>query len=174
MYTLLLLNCSSLGLKGLLYLYSFVCVWTCVCTHTHTHTRNTYSVWRSLSFPLLFHAHWLLFQLLVLASLCLRALCGHEACPNLAQAGRKCQRINTSSFRSSLNLWVSGMVYKNHSFLILWRELVQGVCSTWLPRASHGMSAAHWANHLIIYSLLMPPFLPHFSTFLLVSPPPSK
>ena len=93
--------------------------------HTHTHTCNTYSVWRSPSFPLLFHAHWLLFQLLVLASLCLRALCGHEACPDLAQAGRKCQRINTSSFRSSLNLWVSGMVYKNHSFLILWRELVQ-------------------------------------------------
>lgn len=153
MFTLLLLNWSSLGLTGLLYLYPFVCVWTCACTDTHT--RNTYRVWHSLSLPFLFHAHWLLVQLLVLASLCLRALCGHEACPNLAQAGRKCRGINTFSFRSSLNLWVSGMVYKNHSFLILWRELVQSVFSAWLPRASHGMSAAHWANRLIICSLLI-------------------
>ena len=79
---------------------SSLSVLLCFCVdvhmHTHTHTRSTYSVWRSPSLPLLFHAYWLLFQLLVLASLCLRALCGHEACPDLVQAGRKCQRINTS------------------------------------------------------------------------------
>ena len=46
---------------------------------------------------------------------------------------------------------------------------LERVSPTWFPRASHGMSAAHWANHLIIYFLLMAPFLPDLSTFLLVS-----
>lgn len=59
---------------------------------------------------------------------------------------------------------------QNHSFLILWRELVLGACSTLLPRASHwdvGCPLCQLSYYLPFVDY--PPFLPHFSTSLLVS-----